>query len=326
MLSTKRRRLIRAEAETNPGYGKPPSKRTVEELIENGVIIVDKPAGPSSHQVSAWVRDIFGVGKAGHGGTLDPNVTGVLPVALSNATKAIGLLHSAGKEYVAVMRLHGDESEERIRQACSHFVGKIRQTPPREAAVKRVEREREIYYIDVMEIRGRDVLFRVGCEGGTYVRVLCEDMGKLLGCGAHMHELRRTRGGIFEESDAHTLHDVLDSYIFWKEDGDEEIKKIIRPMEDLLAHLPAVVIRDSAVDAVCHGASLALPGVLQIDTGIKKDTVIAVKTLKGEGVAIGRARMSTRDMMDRDTGMAADTSRVLMRKGTYPPMWKKQKK
>ncbi len=324
MLSQKRRRLIKAEAETNPNYGKPPSRRSVEELIENGVAIVDKPAGPTSHQVSAWVRDIFGVEKAGHGGTLDPNVTGVLPVALSNATKAIGLLHSAGKEYVAVMRLHGDAREDEIRKACSRFVGKIRQTPPKEAAVKRVEREREIYYLDILEIKGRDVLFRVGCEGGTYIRVLCEDIGKEIGCGAHMHELRRTRSGIFEEKDVHTLHDILDAYIFWKEDGDEEIKNIIRPMEDLLSHLPTVVVRDSAVDAICHGASLALPGVLQVDTGIEKDTIVAVKTLKGEGVAIGTALMSTREMMERDAGIAVNTTRVLMRKGTYPPMWKKK--
>jgi len=324
MLSQKRRRLIKAEAETNPNYGKPPGRRSVEELIENGVVIVDKPAGPTSHQVSAWVRDIFGVDKAGHGGTLDPNVTGVLPVALSNATKAIGLLHSAGKEYVAVMRLHGNAGEDEIRKACSRFVGKIRQTPPKEAAVKRAEREREIYYLDILEIKGKDVLFRVGCEGGTYIRVLCEDIGKELGCGAHMHELRRTRSGIFEEKDAHTLHDILDAYIFWKEDGDEEIKNIIRPMEDLLSHLPTVVVRDSAVDAICHGASLALPGVLQVDTGIENGTVVAVKTLKGEGVAIGIAIMSTREMMERDAGIAVNTTRVLMRKGTYPPMWKKK--
>lgn len=324
MLSQKRRRLIKAEAETNPNYGKPPSRRSVEELIENGVIIVDKPAGPTSHQVSAWVRDIFGVEKAGHGGTLDPNVTGVLPVALSNATKAIGLLHSAGKEYVTVMRLHGDAGEDEIRKACSRFVGKIRQTPPKEAAVKRVEREREIYYLDILEIKGRDVLFRVGCEGGTYIRVLCEDIGKEIGCGAHMHELRRTRSGIFEEKDVHNLHDILDAYIFWKEDGDEEIKNIIRPMEDLLSHLPTVVVRDSAVDAICHGASLALPGVLQVDTGIENGTVVAIKTLKGEGVAIGTALMPTREMMERDAGIAVNTTRVLMRKGTYPPMWKKK--
>jgi H/ACA ribonucleoprotein complex subunit 4 len=275
--------------------------------------------------VSAWVRDIFGVGKTGHGGTLDPNVTGVLPVAISNATKAIGLLHSAGKEYVAVMRLHGDADEKLIRQVCSQFIGKIRQMPPKEAAVKREEREREIYYLDILEIKERDVLFRVGCEGGTYIRVLCEDIGKEMGCDAHMHELRRTKSGVFEERDAHTLHDVLDAYVFWKEEGDEEIKNIIRPVEDLLVHIPCIVIRDSAVDAICHGAYLTLPGVLQVDTGIEKGDMIALKTLKGEGVSIGTALMSTRDMMDKDKGIAAGTTRVLMRKGTYPPMWKKHK-
>ena len=318
-----RKRLIKAEAEANPYYGKEPRKRSVEELLENGVVIIDKPSGPTSHQVSAWVKEILEIKKAGHGGTLDPSVTGVLPIALQNATKAIGLLHSAGKEYVCVMRLHGNVDEERIREICNQFVGKIRQIPPKEAAVKRVEREREIYYLNILEIKGRDVLFVVGCEGGTYIRVLCEDIGKKLGCGAHMHELRRTKSGFFDESNAFTLHDLLDAYIFWKEDGDEEIKNIIRPMEDLLRHLPCIIIRDSAVDAICHGADVAIPGILQVDTGIEKGTTVAIKTLKGEGVAIGKALMNTRQIMEKDTGIAVDVTRVLMKKGTYPPMWKR---
>ncbi|KAA0002891.1 MAG: RNA-guided pseudouridylation complex pseudouridine synthase subunit Cbf5 [Thermoplasmata archaeon] len=319
-----RKRLIKAEAETNPHYGKEPRKRSVEELLENGVVIIDKPSGPTSHQVSAWVKEILGIQKAGHGGTLDPYVTGVLPIALQNATKAIGFLHSAEKEYVCVMRLHGSVDEKKIREVCAQFVGKIRQIPPKEAAVKRVEREREIYYLNVLEIKGRDVLFVVGCEGGTYIRVLCEDIGKKLGCGAHMHELRRTKSGFFDEDDAFTLHDLLDAYIFWKEDGDEEIKNIIRPMEDLLRHLPCIVVRDSAVDAICHGADVAIPGIIQVDTGIEEGTIVAIKTLKGEGVAVGKALMSTRQIMEKDTGIAIDVTRVLMKKGTYPPMWRKR--
>lgn len=323
MHPIRRRRLIKAEASTNPHYGKPPGERTVPELIHQGVVIVDKPAGPTSHQVAAWVRDIFDLTKTGHGGTLDPDVTGVLPVALAGATKAIGLLHTAGKEYVAVMRLHGKVPEERIRQVSQQFVGTVTQMPPEQAAVKREERERTIYSLEILEIRDRDVLFRVDCEGGTYIRVLCEDMGEALGCGAHLHQLRRTRSGIFGEEDAHTLHDILDTYVFWQQDGDESIKNIIRPVEDVLAHLPAVVIRDSAVDAICHGAYLTLPGVLQVDTGIEPGTEVAMKTLKGEGVAMGTATLSTREIMEKDQGIAVETNRVLMRTGTYPPLWKK---
>ncbi|MGC9308465.1 MAG: RNA-guided pseudouridylation complex pseudouridine synthase subunit Cbf5 [Thermoplasmatota archaeon] len=323
MRSQQRRRLIKAEATTNPHYGKRPIHRSMEEHIHNGVVIVDKPAGPTSHQVAAWVRDIFDLDKAGHGGTLDPDVTGVLPVALSNATKTIGLLHEAGKEYVTVMRLHGDKDEEDIRAACQAQVGTVTQMPPEQAAVKREERDREIYEIDVLEIKGRDVLFRVACEGGTYIRVLCEAIGDELGCGAHMHELRRTRSGRFTEDEAYSLHDVLDAYQFWQEEGDEEITNIIRPLEDVLLHLPAVVIRDSAVDAICHGADLAVAGILQVDTGIIPGSQVAILSLKGEGVAIGFAQLSTRDIMEKDQGIAVDTKRVLMHKGTYPSMWKK---
>ena len=167
-------------------------------------------------------------------------------------------------------------------------------------------------------------MFKVGCEGGTYIRVLCKDMGKKLGVGGHMEELRRTKSGLFREEEAIILQDLLDAYIFWKEDGYErEIKKYLRPMEDLLAHLPAVYIKDSAVDAICHGANLAIPGVAEVETGIKKDSTIAIKTLKGEGVAIARAVMTTREIMEKDKGVVADIKRVLMPRGVYPPMWKK---
>ncbi len=319
-----RRRLIKEDAETNPFFGKEPNKRSIEELLENGLVIIDKPAGPTSHQVSAWVKEILHIKKAGHGGTLDPNVTGVLPVALQNATKAIGLMHGMRKEYICVMRLHGNVSKKKIKETMKKFIGKIWQIPPKEAAVKRVLRQRTIYYLNILEIDGRDVLFKVGCEGGTYIRVLCQDIGKKLGVGAHMEELRRTKSGMFDESQAIILQDLLDAYIFWKEEGyEEELRKYLHPVEDLLSHLPAIVIKDSAVDAICHGANLALPGVAQVDTGIKKGSLVVIKTLKGEAVAIAKALMTTRDIMEKDKGIVADTKRVLMKPGTYPPMWKR---
>ncbi|MBC7128325.1 MAG: RNA-guided pseudouridylation complex pseudouridine synthase subunit Cbf5 [Thermoplasmatales archaeon] len=318
----KRKRFVKSEEEASPFFGKEPSKRSIEEAIENGVVIIDKPCGPTSHQVAAWVKEILHLNKAGHGGTLDPNVSGVLPIALENATKAIGLMHEISKEYVCVMQLHSNVDEKKLREVIKSFVGKIWQTPPKEAAVKRVRRQRTIYYINIIEMDGKDVLFKVGCEGGTYIRVLCEDIGKKLGVGAHMEELRRTKTGIFEEEDAIFLQELLDAYIFWKEEGKEFIKKIIYPVETLVEHLPDIIIKDSAVDAICHGANLMIPGVAMVETGIKRGSKIAIKTLKGEVVAIAEALMSTREIIEKDRGIVADTKRVIMKPGTYPKMWK----
>jgi len=321
----KRQRLVRAFGKTNPLYGKKPEDRSVEELLEMGMINLDKPSGPTSHQVVSWVREILSAKNVGHGGTLDPRVTGVLPVAVNRGTKLLKVLLTAGKEYVGIMRLHREVSEDILRAVFEKFVGEIYQVPPVKSAVKRARRKRRIYYLDIIEIEGRDVLFRVGCEAGTYIRRLCVDIGKKLGVGAHMQELRRTRVGTLSEEESVTLHDLKDAYELWREDGyEEEIRRCIKPIERMLDHLPKIVVRDSAVDALCHGASLTLPGVLEVDSGIKKGDVVAVMTLKGEAVMIGKANMSTEEMLIRDTGVCVIPERVVMERGTYPPMWKKR--
>lgn len=321
-MSVRRKRLVKEKAETNPFFGSYPNKRKIEDLIENGFVIIDKPAGPTSHQVAAWVRDILNVKKTGHGGTLDPNVTGVLVVAIQNATKVIGLMHGAMKEYVGIIHFDCDIRHEKIKEITKKFIGKIWQLPPREAAVKRVRRQRIIYYLNIIEMDGRDILFKVGCEGGTYIRVLCKDIGKALGCKANLKELRRTKSGLFKEENAVILQDLLDAYIFWKEDGEEKfLRKIIHPLEDML-DMPSIIIKDSAVDAICHGANVALPGIAEVEVGIKKGRMVAIKTLKGEAVAIGKALMTTREMIENNEGIAVDIERVIMKPGTYPKMWK----
>ena len=209
-------------------------------------------------------------------------------------------------------------------EICKNFVGDIYQIPPVRSADKRVQRKRRIYYLDVLEIKDKEVLFCVGCEAGTYIRTLCVNVGKKLGCGAHLSELRRTRVGHLKEEDSVNLQDVKDAYVFWKEENEEkEIRSKIRPMEHLLKSLPKIVIRDSAVDAMCHGANLAIPGVAEVDTNIKKDDMVAVLTLKGEGVALVKSLASTEQIIQKDTGICAVIERVLMNKGTYPPVWKK---
>lgn len=322
----RRTRLIKARGKTNSKYGKKPEKRTVRELINNGIIVLDKPQGPTSHQVVSWVKKILEAKKVGHSGTLDPNATGVLPVTLNNATRASQALLIAGKEYVGIMRLHKNGvNKEKIRKTCAQFVGEITQLPPVRSAVKREKRKREIYYLDVLEIQNEtDVLFRVGCEAGTYIRTLCVDIGKKLGVGGHLLELRRTKVGRLHEKTAVTLQDVKDVFVFWKEKQEERgMLSTIKPMEHMLGHMPKIIVRDSAVDAICHGANLAVPGVLEVDKQISRRKDAVVMTQKGEGVALVKCLMHSWEIIEKKSGVCAETDRVLMEKGTYPALWKK---
>ena len=251
-------------------------------------------------------------------------MTGVLPITLEDSTKIVQALLYSGKEYVCVMKLHGDAEEEHVRKTLEEFEDVIYQRPPLRSSVKRQLRTRRIYYIDFIEMDGRNVLFKVGCEGGTYIRKLCYDIGEILGCGAHMQELRRTRAGPFvEDNNKVTLHDVAYWFAEWEEKKEEKIlRKFIQPMETALALIPKIVVRDSAVDALCHGANLTAPGVLSVESGIVKDSITAVFTLKGEAVALAKTLLSTEEILNLKHGTVATLQRVLMPRGTYPKVWK----
>ena len=251
-------------------------------------------------------------------------MTGVLPIALEEATKIVQAILLAGKEYVCVMRLHAEMSEDRVRSVLNEFCGTILQRPPVRSSVRRRLRTRNIYYLNFLEMNGRNVLFKVGCEAGTYIRKLCHDVGEVLGCSAHMQELRRTRAGIFTENEGLiTLHELSYLYSLWQETSDESVpRKFIRPMEKTLELLPKVYIRDSAVDAICHGAHLAAPGVLSVETEIKPNDMTAVFTQKGEAVALAKSLASTEEILKMDHGLVTKTERVLMHRGVYPKMWR----
>ena len=304
-------------------WGKRPSDRSVGELLEGGVIILDKPSGPTSHQATAWVRDALKCEKVGHGGTLDPYVSGVLPITLGKAVRLTDVVLSSDKEYVCLMRLHADRPEKRVREVISRFVGKIYQLPPVRSAVKRQVRIRTIHEMEVLDICGRDVLFRVHCDAGTYVRTLCVDIGDLLGCGANMVELRRTRSGKMTEDRAHILQDMRDAYVFWQQNGRGDwLRSMIMPMEVLVEPLPKVVVKATAVDAVCHGADLNVIGVHMLDDEIRKNALVAMMTARGELIALGRMAMSSQKVMSSSHGMAVETTRVFMEPGHYPRMWR----
>jgi H/ACA ribonucleoprotein complex subunit 4 len=243
--------IIKSQDNTNPDYGCEPEKRDLETYIQYGVINLDKPSGPTSHEIVSWVRKILGISNAGHGGTLDPKVTGILPCALGRATRALSALLNAGKEYIGILYLHSPENLKRVEKVFKLFNGKIYQRPPLKSSVARKLRIREIYYSEVIEMNNNHVLFRVGCEAGTYIRKYCFDIGEALCSGAHMLELRRTRVGNFtEQENLVTLQNLKDALtIYQTENEPYYLRKIIFPMEKMVSHLPKIYIRDTAVDA-----------------------------------------------------------------------------
>ena len=310
--------LIKKEANTNTEYGVNPEERPIEELIKFGVINLDKPAGPTSHEVSAFVQKILSVNKSGQSGTLDPGVTGVLPIAIGRATKVVQTLLKAGKEYHGVMHLHKDVSDEDLKKAVKKFTGKIKQLPPVKSAIRRQLRWREVYYFDILERDGKEVLFRTGVEAGTYIRKLIYDMGRGIG-GANMAELRRTKAGPFNDNDLITLHDLTDAYWFWKnEDNEKYIRKCIKPTEFAVQHIAKIWVPDNVVDSICHGIDLKIPGISKLNSKIKEKELVAIMSLKDELIALGYTKMNSEQMMKENKGIAVSTHKVFMEINTYP--------
>lgn len=222
-----------------------------------------------------------------------------------------------------MMQVHTDVPEQTLRQVLAEFAGEIYQKPPMRSSVKRETRKRTIYSLDVGEIDGRTALFTCSCQAGTYMRKLCSDIGEVLGCGAHMRELRRTRAGPLTETDGLvTLHELSAAQSDLEAGNEAPMRALIKPMEIALNSIPHIIIRDSAVDSVCHGADLAIPGIVKLDSAIEKNRPVVLFTLKGEAAVIGRALMTSREMLDQEKGIAVKTERVLMDRGTYPAMWK----
>ena len=313
--------LIKSKRAVDSGTGKRPEERSVEELLKDGVVVIDKPSGPTSHQVTSWAGDILGASKSAHGGTLDPRVTGVLPVGLGDAVRAMDALHYGTKAYVGVMKMHGNVDLKRLQEVFKEFTGEILQTPPMRSAVKRERRTRNIVSLSILEVAGRDVLFKTDCEAGTYIRSLCVDIGDALATGAHLQDLRRTRAGSLTEDQAVSLHDLKDAVMEHSSGSSEQLRRMLHPKEVLLDQIPKIHVKDSAVDAICHGANLAIPGIVTLDEGIEKGGAVAVMTLSGEGVGLGTALMDSQEIMKRAEGFAVNVSRVLMQRGTYTKMW-----
>ena len=309
---------------TDDNFGTYYNKRTIEQLLNYGIILLDKPPGPTSHETVAWTKRILKLSKIGHSGTLDPQVSGVLPLGLGEATKALGVLLYGPKEYHALGRIHSLPSKEKLEETVNLFKGEIFQKPPQRSAVVRQTRTRQIYEFDILEQKERLLLTRVLCEAGTYIRKLYYDLGELLGPGATMIELRRTRVDQFHETDGLvTLHELADAFALWEEKKDDsKLMKMIKPVEYAFSELKSVVIRDSAIDAMCHGAQLAIPGILKISPNLKKGDIVGVYSQKGEAIALAESMMSEEEIKDATKGYAFETKRIIMAPNTYPKKWR----
>jgi len=309
---------------TDDAYGTYYDKRTIEQLLNYGIVLLDKPPGPTSHETVAWTKRILKIPKIGHSGTLDPQVSGVLPLGLGEATKALGVLLFGPKEYHALGRIHSLPSKEKLTKVIDMFIGEIYQKPPQRSAVVRKTRTRTIYELEVLEQKERLLLMRILCEAGTYIRKLYYDIGEILGSGGTMIELRRTRVDQFRETDGLvTLHELADAFAIWEEKKDDsKLMKMIKPIEVALSEIKSVVIRDSAVDALCHGAQLAIPGILQISPNLKKGDVVGIYTQKSEAVALAESLMSEQEIHDATKGYAFETKRIIMAPNTYPKKWR----
>jgi len=309
---------------TDKDYGTYYDKRSYEQLLQYGLILLDKPPGPTSHETVAWLKRILKIPKAGHSGTLDPQVSGVLPMGLGDGTKALEVLLYGPKEYHAIGRLHSLPSPEKLKKVLEEFTGELYQKPPQRSAVLRQTRTRTIYELELLEQKERLMVLRVLCEAGTYIRKLIYDIGEILGPGATMIELRRTRVHQFNEnSKLVTLHELANAYSFWIEKKDDsKLKELIMPIEHAFSEIKSVIIRDSAVDALCHGAQLAIPGVLEVSTDLKVDDLVAIYTQKGEIVALAKTVLSLEDIKENTKGYAFETKRIIMSPSTYPKQWR----
>ena len=248
-------------------------------------------------------------------------------MCIDRATRLVKSQQGAGKEYVCVLRLHGKlpGGESQLARALETLTGALFQRPPLISAVKRQLRIRTIHESKLMEFDNDRQLavFWVSCEAGTYIRTLCVHLGLLLGVGAHMQELRRVRSGAMDEQgEMVTLHDCLDAQWLHDNQRDEAyLRTVIKPLETLLTSYKRIVVKDSAVNAVCYGAKLMIPGLLRYEADIDVHEEVVLITTKGEAIALAIAQMSTVELSSCDHGVVAKVKRCIMERDLYPRRW-----
>ena len=304
--------------------GSNPYDRELTEHMKYGFVVIDKPMNCTSYELVHWIKRILRVEKTGHSGTLDPKVTGCLVVCINRATSLVKSQQSAGKEYVCIYRLHDSIPQKRVALELEKLKGALFQKPPLISGVNRQLRVRRVYESKLLEHDEEKNMgiFWISVEPGFYLRTLCFHLGLILGVGGQMKELRSPRCGVMTEADSSTMHDILDAQWLYDHDKNEDyLRRVIRPVEALLAKHKKITMKDNAVNAICYGAKILLPGVLMFDDGIKVGEEVVVCTTKGEAICLGITQMTTATMADCEHGIVAKIKRVVMERDLYPKKW-----
>jgi len=261
----------------------------------NNVIILDKPPGHTSHEITTFVKKITGAARAGHAGTLDPQVSGVLPIALGRATKLLRYIAGADKTYVGIIKFKKVQAKEKVEKLFSEFTGELVQTPPKKSAVRKRPRKRTVHYLKLIEIdqeNPRLALFETKVDAGTYIRTLCKDIGKKCG-GARMEELRRTAVGDIREDRCISIYDLIDA-VHWEKEGKAEILgKMLSAPEEYI-RLPKVFIKENALESVERGAQIMIPGVEDMED-VEEGKKVAIYC-KDRFVGVGIAKITKKEL------------------------------
>jgi len=280
-------------------------------MIEEGLIIVDKPAGHTSHEITVFIKRLLKAKRAGHAGTLDPEVSGVLPVAVGRATKLIGYIAGKKKRYAGIIKFRDkDITDERIKELFSEFTGELTQTPPKMSAVRKIPRKRTVYSLKFLERKGNLVLFETEVDAGTYIRTLCADIGEKCG-GARMEELRRTSVGDINEEKTVKLHDLIDAVWLYEHGKKDELLKLVKKAEDYI-DASKIIIHTKAVENIKSGAQLMAPGIKEVED-VEKDEIVKLYSETGEFVGIGKTLFSKDEMLKRRKGMVVKIERMHLR-------------
>ena len=287
------------------------------ELLDSGVAVIDKPCGPISHEVTSWVKKMLEVPRTGHAGTLDPDVSGVLPVALGRATKLLRYIAGKRKTYVGICKFRKELSTERLEGLFGKFRGEIEQTPPKISAVKKVKRKRFVHSLQILEVDGKRVLFNATVDAGTYIRTLCEDMGRAAGTEAFMEELRRTAVGKIREDSAFTMQELSDAHWLWKEKNDDSLLgKCIVPVERLI-DFRRVYVRENVPESLAKGAQLMAPGLVGAEPTIKKGENVSIYTDDTRKfVGVGVALFDGEEMNLQKSGNIVKSERIHWKAGS----------
>jgi len=276
--------------------------------LNDSVVIIDKPSGHTSHEITSFVKKITGSKRSGHAGTLDPNVTGVLPVALGKATKLLRYIAGKDKVYVGIAKFRKILSKEEIEKLFSEFTGEISQIPPKKSAVRRKKRKRKVYYLKLLEVKGHLALFETKVDAGTYIRTLCTDMGKKVG-GARMEELRRTAVGNIKEEKAVTMQSLIDAMWLLKNKEDDSLLKKMLYSPDEFVSFKKITVKDNAASALKQGAQLTVPGIISFDKKIEKGERVSIYS-EDKFIGVGVSQIDGKDFEKMKKGIAVKTERI----------------